>query len=111
MVLLLLFLCSACKSTDKKSSIPLCVKQQIETFKKEPLRNPPAEVWQWETNNKTYFYINSPCCDQFNYLYSDTCEVLCAPDGGFTGKGDLKCPDFGDNVKRTLLWQDHRKGK
>lgn len=110
LIMMVLYFClSTCKSSNQDSEIPNCIKDRIETLKRQPIQNPPAEVWQWETNDKTFYYFNAPCCDQFSTLYNDKCEIICAPDGGFTGKGDGKCPDFGTDVKRILIWKDERK--
>lgn len=32
------------------------------------------------------------CCDQFNKAYDADGRYLCAPSGGFTGRGDGRCP-------------------
>lgn len=98
-----------CKSFKQNEGLPSCIASKIEDIKNEPIRNPPAEVWKWEADGNTYFYFNSPCCDQFNYLYNNKCDTICAPDGGFTGKGDQNCPDFGKDLKKTLIWKDERK--
>ena len=46
-----------------------------------------------------------PCCDFFNEVYDDKCNYLGAPDGGFTGKGDGKIPDFFEEAKsEKLVW-------
>lgn len=38
-----------------------------------------------------------------------SCNVICAPGGGFTGQGDGKCPDFFDvAVKKQVIWKDDR---
>lgn len=39
------------------------------------------------------YLIPSPCCDKFDYLYDARGVVLCAPSGGFTGRGDGSCPE------------------
>ena len=104
------FFCFGCKSTKQEENLPSCINLKIEAIKKEPVRNPPAEVWKWEEGKKMYYYITSDCCDQYNYLYNDNCEVICAPDGGFTGKGDQKCPNFDEKIIKTLIWKDQRKG-
>src|SRR5512138_2141338 len=38
------------------------------------------------------YLIRSPCCDLFDYLYTPEGRTFCAPSGGFTGRGDGKCP-------------------
>ena len=50
-------------------------------------------VVRYVIDGKPYYYVRSPCCDFFNYLYDSNGDYLCSPDGGFTGKGDGKCPD------------------
>lgn len=109
-LLLIGYLQFGCKSSDQDIGLPACIIAQIEAIKNEPIRNPSAEVWKWEDNSKVFYYFNSPCCDQYNYLYNENCEVVCAPDGGFTGKGDEKCPEFEGDINRSLIWKDERKG-
>jgi hypothetical protein len=41
---------------------------------------------------RVYYYAVSGCCDQLNPLYDAEGEYVCAPDGGFTGRGDGRCP-------------------
>lgn len=109
---LIILLLTNCKSSEQQSvDPPSCINSKIESIKKEPSRNPPAEIWKWETNGNIYYYFNAPCCDQYNYLLNEACERVCAPDGGFTGKGDGKCPDFGTDIKKTLVWKDARSTK
>lgn len=66
----------------------------------------PQEIWKYEWNNKTVYYVLSQCCDQFNLLLDENGKVLCLPDGGFSGKGDGKCPNFGTEKKNgKLIWK------
>ena len=58
---------------------------------------------------KKYTCFSSPCCDQYNNLYDSDCNLICAPSGGYTGKGDQKCLDFFDKAKHVkLIWKDDR---
>ncbi|MHC1776059.1 MAG: hypothetical protein AB9834_11670 [Lentimicrobium sp.] len=102
-------LISACEKSDLKKDVPDCIESKINDIKNEPVRNPPASVWEWKVDGKTYYYITSDCCDQFNYLYDDDCSEVCAPDGGFTGAGDGQCPDFQGQIIKTLVWEDNRE--
>jgi hypothetical protein len=88
---------------------PPCILDIIEVIKDESVRNPPAQVWKWEVGDEDYYYITSDCCDHFNYLYSNSCEIICAPDGGITGNGDGNCPDFEGEVEKELVWEDKRE--
>jgi hypothetical protein len=99
----------SCKTSDQTSKTPSCIETKIEVLIKEPVANPPAEVWKWETEGKIFYYFNAACCDQFSTLYNASCDIICAPDGGFTGRGDGKCPEFPKDTKRTLIWKDTRK--
>ena len=99
-----------CKSVKElPSSVPVCIKNKIEEIKKEPKWNPPAQVDEYSYNGKRVFLFSSNCCDQYNMLYNENCETICAPSGGFTGKGDNKCSDFFNTAKYVkLVWKDSR---
>ena len=100
---------TSCHKSDSESDIPECIEEQITLLKNKPTQNPAAEVWRWKTTNKTYYYITSDCCDQFNYLYDSDCTIVCAPDGGFTGAGNGKCSDLIEPIIKHLIWEDPRK--
>jgi hypothetical protein len=92
------------------TGIPACIQQRIDSIKKEPKWNPPAEVNEYTYNGKTVYLFSSPCCDFFNPVYGSDCNYICAPTGGFTGKGDGKCEDFNSTAKHVkLVWKDDRK--
>lgn len=94
---------------NSKLEAPNCINAMITQIKKEDVRNPPAQVWQWAVDSETYYYVTSDCCDQFNILYDTNCNMVCAPDGGFAGTGDGNCPDFKGQIEETLIWEDPRK--
>lgn len=104
----LLIVASACKKPDLQEDVPPCIKQKINQAINQPVQNPPMQVWKWTDNSNTYYYVTSGCCDQFNYLYDDKCNIVCAPDGGFSGGGDGNCPTFQGTVVKTLVWKDPR---
>lgn len=104
-----LLLQAGCDKKDPVLSASPCIRSMIKQIKAAPVRNPPAQVWKWETGGEVYYYLTSDCCDQYNYLYDEHCNIVCAPDGGFTGRGDGKCPDFQGEVKKVLVWKDDRK--
>ncbi len=101
------FFCS-CEKIELEVSVPSCVEKKIREINKQPVWNPPAQVWKWESGGSTYYYFTSDCCDQFNLLYDDECNYVCAPDGGWSGAGDGNCPEFPEPVVRTLVWEDER---
>lgn len=108
---LVIFLAIAAKKCDKDKfeGVPACILQKIDKIRKEPKWNPPAEVYEYSYKGKQVFYFSSNCCDQYNVVYDDQCNYICAPSGGITGKGDGKCPDFADSARKIrLVWKDDR---
>ena len=97
-----------CKPSDLDIGAPKCIENKIEEVLNKEVSNPPTQVWKWEVDGETFYYITSDCCDQFNNLYSENCDIVCAPDGGLTGQGDGKCPDFKGEIVQTLVWEDNR---
>ena len=88
---------------------PPWIDELISKFQNEPVANPPESLWRYDYYGQTVFYIPPQCCDQYSQLLDASGKVICAPEGGFTGRGDGRCPDFFD--KRTnekLIWQDSR---
>jgi hypothetical protein len=81
-----------CDRSEDYKGLPTCVEKQLTM--QDAVRKPPVEVWQWDVDDKTYYYFRSECCDQYNYLFDDNREMVCAPDGGFSGKGDATCPQI-----------------
>ena len=89
--------------------IPACIQEKIDQIKREPKWNPPAEVYEYRYNGRRVFYFSSNCCDQLNGVYDEKCNWICAPSGGITGKGDMKCSDFNENATKVkLVWKDER---
>ncbi len=104
----LIILLAGC-SQATQSANPAWLDQLIKKFESEPVANPPLSVWKYEYNNQTVYFVPAHCCDIPSTLYDAQGTILCAPDGGFTGKGDGKCSDFFSNRSgEQLIWQDSR---
>ena len=88
---------------------PPWLKQRIAAVLAERKRNPITRILRYQYEGKTVYYISAPCCDQYSQVYDTRGKLICNPDGGITGKGDGKCPDF-DKKKSNekLVWQDPR---
>ena len=99
---------TSCKKLDLEVKVPNCVETKIKKIKKEKVYNPPAQVWKWEVDGNEYYMFTSDCCDQFDYLYDDNCDKVCAPSGGITGAGDGNCPEWTGAITKTLVWEDER---
>ena len=87
-------------------AVPACIRRLIEEGNKETPPNAPLQVDEYLYNGKKVYLTTAPCCDQYNSLYDDSCRPLCAPSGGFSGRGDGKCPDFTKTAKFVkLIWK------
>lgn len=65
----------------------------------------PGPIWQITHDGAPAYYFRAPCCDQFNELLDAKGRRLCSPDGGFTGRGDMKCPRPADaGTEARLVW-------
>jgi hypothetical protein len=90
-------------------STPACILDKIELIKAQPKWNPPAEVNEYLYNDQHVYLFSSNCCDQYNVVYDENCNPVCAPSGGFAGKGDGKCTDFNERARHIrLVWKDNR---
>ncbi|MGZ5286909.1 MAG: DUF6970 domain-containing protein [Flavisolibacter sp.] len=108
---LTIFLAIAANKCQKKNlpDIPACIEAKIEAIKKEPKWNPAAEVKEFTYAGMRVFYFSSNCCDQYNTVVDENCNVVCAPSGGMTGKGDGGCNDFLEIAKEVrVVWKDMR---
>jgi len=93
----------------QKSETPSCIQQKIDLIKALPNWNPPAEVNEYIYQDKHVYLFSADCCDQFNELYDNNCKYICAPSGGITGKGDMKCTNFSAAAQFVrLVWKDPR---
>lgn len=105
---ILLFLVQ-CKK-EEIQIVPDCIQQKIDVLKKEPVRNPPAKLYQYTYKNQTVYFFLQYCCDLPSELYDENCALLCLPDGGITGQGDGKCTDFFlERTHKKLIWEDVRE--
>lgn len=92
-----------------QSANPAWVDKLITQFENDVVGNPPQSIWSYEFNGQVVYYIPPQCCDQYSTLYNADGDVICAPDGGFTGIGDGKCPDFlSKRTNEQLIWNDLR---
>jgi hypothetical protein len=99
---------SACKA-QRTTSLPQFVTNKIAEIKSHPRTNPGKSIWQYEYKGKIVYFIPLVCCDIPSYLYDEKGNLICYPDGGFTGQGDGKCADFiKTKTNGKLIWKDDR---
>lgn len=118
LVLLVVF-ASACKpgasqqlSGASTPSTPLApwLNKLIQELEAEKPANPPAKIYRYTYNDQEVYYLTGRCCDIPSKLYDAQGKVLCEPDGGITGRGDGRCPDFFEKRQNeTLIWDDKRE--
>jgi hypothetical protein len=104
----MILLLAGCKTTTPSGN-PAWVDKMISQFESAPVTNPPLSVWRYDYNGQTVYFVPARCCDIYSVLYDANGNTLCAPDGGFIGTGDGKCPDFfNQRSNEQLIWQDSR---
>ena len=93
-----------------EDSVPKCIRTKIDSFKVAQKHEQPQQVTEYVYKGKKVYYVTLHCCDFFNELYDANCNLLGHPDGGFTGKGDGKLPDFNtEKAKEKIIWQASNK--
>jgi hypothetical protein len=108
-ILLFVFLQSETCKNGSSMKIPSCIAEKIEAIRQQPKYNPPASVYRYQYAGQYVYLISSNCCDQYNYVYDKSCNIICAPSGGITGKGDARCSNFNEMAtEETLVWKDER---
>lgn len=107
LILLLFPLLSSSDCGKKKAdAIPACIQKMIDDGTKENPSNLPEQVDEYRYKDKTVYLVIAPCCDQYNVVYDENCNRICAASGGITGKGDGKCEDFSTTAQHVkLIWK------
>ncbi|CAF0977276.1 unnamed protein product [Rotaria sordida] len=92
-------------SSSAKVEIPACMQKMIDGFNGTPRLSPYIRIDSYLYRGKMTFLASSSCCDRFNPLFDGECKQICAPSGGFIGRGDGKCMDFGEKAtKMENIW-------
>ncbi len=108
-IILFFSLLEGCEKIDTPEGTPHCIDRMIKDILKESVWNPPARVYRYNYNGQIVYYIPPRCCDMYSILVDENCNVICHPDGGFTGGGDGRCNDFfSTRTDGKLIWKDER---
>lgn len=108
MIFLINFGCNITETVDKRPWLD----KLIDEIKNEKVTNPPSSIWRYEYKGQIVYFRPQICCDIYSYLYDENGNIICCPDGGFTGRGDGRCPDFfSERTKETVIWIDSRGSK
>ena len=94
---------------DAAGETPGFVDTMVSRFESGPVANPPGSIWRYRYKGQDVYYVPPSCCDVPGELYDSSGNFICAPDGGITGTGDGKCPDFFDaRTDEQRVWMDSR---
>jgi hypothetical protein len=108
-LILLSFVFTNCKHSTSIDENPDWIKSLITKYQNEHVGNPPQSIWRYDYKGQIVYFVPQQCCDQPSILYDANGNVICAPDGGFSGQGDGRCTDFFQLRKNEkLIWQDSR---
>ena len=92
-------------------SLPGWRTELIEQLESQPLANPPLSITRYEYQGQIVYYLPPQCCDVWSVLYDADGNIICSPDGGFTGAGDGRCPTFfAERKDELVVWRDSRGG-
>ena len=98
-----------CKKDADVSPCSTRIQDKISELQSKPKQNPAATIYEYQYRGRTVYTISANCCDQFNMVYDECLNPICAPSGGITGRGDGRCPDFTANAtNERLVWRDPR---
>jgi uncharacterized protein DUF6970 len=110
-------LCALCLSCDGNTPVAPEPAQAwlpalIRDFEMQPVANPPVSITRYEYKSDVVYFVPPRCCDIWSDLYRADGTTLCHPNGGLTGNGDERCPDFfAEGKNPQIIWQDPRSGR
>jgi len=88
LTLLLVFLAISCRKDEHSTDIPACIRDRWDAW------DSSFDIYSYTYRDQTVYYFPPQCCDIPSVLYDKNCNIICNPDGGWTGGGDGLCPDF-----------------
>ena len=81
----------------------------IRDLESQPRANPPAFIARYHYKGETVYFQPQRCCDVPSSVFTSNGTVMCHPDGGITGAGDGRCPDFfAVRKNEKVIWRDQR---
>jgi hypothetical protein len=59
------------------------------------------QISEFSYEGKSFYWVPpGQCCDLFDTLIDGQGKVVCHPAGGIAGRGDGKCPDYVQKLKK-----------
>jgi hypothetical protein len=90
------------------AGLPEWLRIRLADYDAQPRPAAPQAVFEVGYGDGVAYFVLAGCCDQLDPLVDARGVLICYPSGGFTGRGDGKCPGAlppGD--KRREVWR-HR---
>jgi hypothetical protein len=83
---------SAPSTRAEVSGLPEWLRIRLADYDAMPGSAAPRAVFELRWGDGVAYYVQAGCCDQLDPLIDARGVLLCHPSGGFTGRGDGKCP-------------------
>ena len=74
------------------AGLPGWLRIRLADYDAQPRPAAPQAVFELRYGDGVAYFVLAGCCDQFNPLLDGRGVLICHPSGGFTGRGDGKCP-------------------
>jgi hypothetical protein len=74
------------------AGLPEWLRIRLADYDAQPGPAAPRAVYELRYGDGVAYYVKAVCCDQFDPLVDARGVLICHPSGGFTGRGDGKCP-------------------
>ena len=72
--------------------LPQWLRIRLADYDAQPGAAAPRAVFEVHYGDGVAYYVQAGCCDQLDPLIDARGVLVCYPSGGFTGRGDGKCP-------------------
>jgi uncharacterized protein DUF6970 len=74
------------------AGLPQWLRIRLADYDAQPGAAAPRAVYELPYGGGVAYYVQAGCCDQLDPLVDARGVLICYPSGGFTGRGDGKCP-------------------
>jgi len=74
------------------AGLPDWLRSRLADYDAQPGAAAPRAVYEVRYGEGVAYYVKAGCCDQLDPLVDAHGVLVCYPTGGFTGRGDGKCP-------------------
>jgi hypothetical protein len=74
------------------AGLPEWLRIRLADYDAQPGAAAPRAVFEVRYGDGVAYWVQAGCCDQLDPLVDARGVLICYPSGGFTGRGDGKCP-------------------